>query len=66
LAEEIASFPDVCMRHDRLSTYEGIGRPEAEAMGIEFAHGLTTLDADMREHVNRFVSGEGRHGSFNK
>jgi enoyl-CoA hydratase len=66
LAEEIASFPDVCMRHDRLSTYEGIGRPEAEAMGIEFAHGLTSLDADMREHVNRFVSGEGRHGSFNK
>jgi enoyl-CoA hydratase len=46
--------------------YEGIGRPETEAMGIEFAHGMTSLGADMREHVSRFVSGEGRHGSFNK
>ena len=66
LAEEIASFPDVCMRQDRLSMYEGIGRPEAEAMEIEFAHGMTSLGADMHEHVRRFVSGEGRHGSFNK
>ena len=66
LAEQIASFPDVCMREDRLSMYEGIGRPETEAMGIEFAHGMTSLGADMREHVSRFVSGEGRHGSFNK
>ena len=66
LAEQIASFPDVCMREDRLSMYEGIGRPETEAMGIEFAHGMTSLGADMREHVSRFVSGEGRHRSFNK
>ena len=54
LAEEIASFPDVCMRQDRLSMYEGM------------AHGMTSLGADMHEHVRRFVSGEGRHGSFNK
>ncbi len=66
LAEEIAAFPEVCMREDRLSMYEGLGRPEAEAMAIEFAHGRTSLQADMREQVNRFVSGEGRHGSFTK
>jgi enoyl-CoA hydratase len=66
LAEEIASFPEVCMREDRLSMYEGLGRPEAEAMAIEFAHGSTSLRADMRENVSRFVSGEGRHGSFTK
>jgi enoyl-CoA hydratase len=64
LAEEIASFPEVCMREDRRSMYEGIGRPEAEAMAIEFAHGMTSLGAGMRENVRRFVSGEGRHGSF--
>jgi enoyl-CoA hydratase len=64
LAEEIAAFPEVCMREDRLSMYEGLGRPEAEAMGIEFAHGATSLRADMRENVSRFVAGEGRHGSF--
>jgi enoyl-CoA hydratase len=66
LAEEIASFPEVCMREDRLSMYEGLGRPEDEAMAIEFAHGRTSLRANVREHVGRFVSGEGRHGSFTK
>ena len=66
LAEEIASFPEVCMREDRLSMYEGLGRPESGAMAIEFSHGSTSLRADMREHVDRFVSGEGRHGNFKK
>jgi enoyl-CoA hydratase len=66
LAEEIASFPEVCMREDRLSMYEGLGRDEADAMAIEFSHGMTSLRADMREHVGRFVSGEGRHGEFKK
>jgi enoyl-CoA hydratase len=66
LAEEIASFPEICMREDRLSLYEGLGRPETEAMAIEFTHGTTSLRADMGEHVSRFVSGEGRHGTFTK
>jgi enoyl-CoA hydratase len=66
LAEEIASFPEVCMREDRLSMYEGLGRPESEALAIEFNHGATSLGADMRDNVRRFVSGEGRHGSFAK
>jgi enoyl-CoA hydratase len=66
LAEEIAAFPETCIREDRLSMYEGIGRPESEAMGIEFEHGMASLRADMRENVSRFVSGEGRHGSFKK
>lgn len=66
LAEEIAAFPEVCMREDRRSMYEGLGRPEADAMANEFAHGRTSLRADMREHVERFVAGEGRHGSFTK
>ena len=66
LAEEIASFPEVCMREDRRSMYEGLGRSETEAMSIELAHGQTSLHAVMREHVSRFVSGEGRHGNFTK
>ncbi len=64
LAEEIASFPELCMREDRLSVYEGLGRDETEAMAIEFAHGANSLGADVREQVKRFVSGEGRHGRF--
>jgi enoyl-CoA hydratase len=66
LAEEIAAFPEVCMREDRLSTYEGLGHAEFDAMAIEFAHGATSLRADMRDNVSRFVAGEGRHGSFTK
>jgi enoyl-CoA hydratase len=66
LAEEIAAFPEVCMREDRLSMYEGLGLLEADAIAIELDHGMTSLRADMREHVGRFVSGEGRHGSFTK
>jgi enoyl-CoA hydratase len=66
LAEEIASFPETCMREDRLSMYEGLGRSEVDAMAIEFAHGSISLRADMRAHVERFVSGEGRHGTFKK
>jgi enoyl-CoA hydratase len=66
LAEEIASFPEVCMREDRLSMYEGIGRPESEAMTIEFTHGMTSLGADVGENVRRFVAGEGRHGNFGR
>lgn len=66
LAEEIASFPDVCMREDRLAMYEGLGRPESEAMAIEFAHATTSLRTDVRENIDRFISGEGRHGSFKK
>jgi enoyl-CoA hydratase len=46
--------------------YEGLGRPESEAMAIEFTHGATSLRADVRDNVSRFVSGEGRHGSFAK
>jgi enoyl-CoA hydratase len=64
LAEEIASFPALCMREDRLSMYEGLGRDEADALAIEFVHGTTSLGADVREQVKRFVSGEGRHGRF--
>jgi enoyl-CoA hydratase len=66
LAEEIATFPEICMREDRLSVYEGIGRSEAEAMALEFAHGTTSLNADMRAPVSTFVAGQGRHGSFAK
>ena len=64
LAEEIAAFPAICMRHDRLSTYEGWGLEESEAMRVEFEHGKVSVRAEMVEAVARFVAGSGRHGSF--
>ncbi len=64
LAEEIAAFPEVCMRHDRLSMYEGWGLEESAAMRIEFEHAKVSVRAEMAEAVARFVAGSGRHGSF--
>jgi enoyl-CoA hydratase len=64
LAEEIAAFPEVCMRGDRLSTYEGLSLTEAEALRIEFDHGTVSMNADMLSGVENFKTGTGRHGRF--
>ncbi|MCZ7456654.1 crotonase/enoyl-CoA hydratase family protein [Streptomyces sp. WMMC940] len=65
LAHEIAAFPQLCLRHDRLSALEQHGRPEAEALAGEYRHGLVPLTAgETRSGANRFAKGAGRHGSF--
>jgi enoyl-CoA hydratase len=64
LAREIAAFPQVCMREDRLSAYEQFDLSLTEAMASEFNHGLKSLAAGGREGAARFASGEGRHGKF--
>jgi enoyl-CoA hydratase len=63
LARELASFPQTCMREDRLSVLDGLGAPEAEAMAGELRHGMRSL-ADVQEGLERFRAGAGRHGSF--
>jgi enoyl-CoA hydratase len=64
LAREIAAFPQACLRSDRRSAYEGLGRDEASALGIEFGHGLASLAAEGVQGAARFSSGAGRHGRF--
>jgi len=67
LAREIASFPQSCMRNDRLSTYNQFGLNIKDAMDQEFEYGLKTLQTG--EHVlgsKSFTKGKGKHGSFNK
>jgi enoyl-CoA hydratase len=63
LAAELARFPQACLRSDRRSTYEALGRPEPDALAIEFGHGQGVL-AEALEGATRFASGEGRHGQF--
>jgi enoyl-CoA hydratase/carnithine racemase len=63
LAHRLASFPQTCMREDRLSSLEQFGLTEADAMTVEFGHGLRSL-ADVQAGLERFRSGAGRHGSF--
>jgi enoyl-CoA hydratase len=64
LAATIASFPQTCLRHDRLSLLEQAGLEEQAAMANELRHGLVSLQADALAGARRFTEGEGRHGSF--
>lgn len=63
LAQELAQFPQVCLRHDRLSVYEQEGLPLAAALANEFRHGWITLaTGEPIAGAQRFAAGEGRHG----
>jgi enoyl-CoA hydratase len=64
LAGELARFPQECLRHDRLSAYEGLELPFAAALANEFEHGLESLRAGAAQGALRFAAGEGRHGAF--
>lgn len=66
LAREIAQFPQVCMRGDRISAYEQFDLSFEEAMANEFKRGMAALNAEARDGATRFAGGEGRHGSFEK
>lgn len=61
LAAEIARFPQACLRSDRASVYDCLGRDELAALGIEFDHGLDSLRAEGLDGAARFTAGEGRH-----
>lgn len=63
LALELTRFPQTCLRHDRLSVYEGLDLPFGEAMAGEFEHGLWSLRDEAVAGARRFEAGEGRHGA---
>ena len=64
LASEIAAFPQICMREDRMSAYEQFDLNFTDAIRNEFNHGLNSLQAGAQEGAARFARGLGRHGSF--
>ena len=61
-AQEIAALPQLCLRHDRLSLLEQWGLDEDAAIANEWRHGMASLSAGLGG-AQRFVAGEGRHGS---
>ncbi|HVK69878.1 MAG TPA: crotonase/enoyl-CoA hydratase family protein [Polyangium sp.] len=63
LAHELAAFPQLCMRGDRLSAYEQFDLPFGEALRNELRHGLSALNGESLEGASRFTQGAGRHGS---
>ncbi|MFB0629628.1 crotonase/enoyl-CoA hydratase family protein [Streptomyces sp. AB3(2024)] len=65
LARRIAGFPQLCLRHDRLSVLDQHGLGEADALAAEYRHGIVPLGAgETRSGADRFAAGAGRHGSF--
>ncbi len=65
LAAEIAAFPELCVRSDRLSAYEQWDLPWDEALMNELRHGYGTVESgETSSGVTKFVHGAGRHGTF--
>ena len=65
LAAQLAEFPQICMRHDRLSAYEQFGMELPAAIRNEFRHGLEVIQSkETVEGATRFKNGAGRHGKF--
>jgi enoyl-CoA hydratase len=63
LAQQLALFPQTCMREDRLSVLEQDGLDESDAIANELRHGIRSL-AEVQAGLERFRAGAGRHGSF--
>ena len=67
LAAEIARFPEICMRGDRLSALEQWGLSEPDALAAEFRHGMKALEANETfTGAARFAGGKGRAGDFSE
>ena len=65
LAAVIAGFPQTCLRHDRLSSYEQWGMPLSDALINEARHGAISLaSGDALAGAAQFKGGKGRHGAF--
>ena len=64
LAQELAQFPQVCLRCDRRSAYQQFDLTIEQALQNEFAGGLAALQQESLAGARRFATGEGRHGNF--
>lgn len=64
LAAEIARFPQICMRGDRLSAYEQHDLDFDAAFANELEHGRKALATEAVEGAARFAGGKGRGGDF--
>jgi enoyl-CoA hydratase len=63
LAQQIASFPQVGLRNDRLSLLEQWGLPLDQALENELRWGRRTMESgEVLAGARRFASGEGRRG----
>jgi enoyl-CoA hydratase len=65
LAEDIARFPQACMRSDRRSAIQQWGLSTKDAFANEFALGIESVTSgEAAGGAARFAEGKGRHGDF--
>ena len=65
VARELATFPQRCLRSDRLSAIEQWGLDLGPALANEVRRGMATLrSGQTQEGAPRLADGEGRHGRF--
>lgn len=64
LARELARFPQICLKADRISAYRQWDLGLVEALQNEGRGGLQALKAEAVAGAGRFASGAGRHGAF--
>jgi enoyl-CoA hydratase len=65
LAQDLARFPQICLRSDRESAYEALAAPLDRALEIETRLGRRVLESgETRAGAQRFAGGAGRHGEF--
>jgi enoyl-CoA hydratase len=65
LGNQLAAFPQGCLRADRLSVYEQWSMPLGGALEMEVTRGMEVIrSGETREGATRFAEGAGRHGSF--
>ncbi|WP_433085250.1 crotonase/enoyl-CoA hydratase family protein [Dactylosporangium sp. CA-052675] len=63
LAAGLAALPQECLRNDRRSLYDSIGRSVEEGLAIEHRLGVASLGSGALHGAARFVAGEGRGGA---
>ncbi|MBI1318858.1 MAG: crotonase/enoyl-CoA hydratase family protein [Candidatus Hydrogenedens sp.] len=63
-AQQLGAFPQVCMRHDRLSSLQQWNLSLQAALTNEGEHGLKSLESESLSGAQEFASGKGRHGKF--
>lgn len=64
IAAEIARFPALCMRTDRLSAYAGWDGDLVQALAAEAEAGAAPIREGARDGAARFAAGRGRSGDF--
>lgn len=68
LAEQVSTFPQLCLRADRNSTYHAVFDSPSftQAMQYEIDHGVPVISAEAVTGAKKFSSGAGRGGTFSK